>query len=233
MREHLVLSTQAWFRLLREIYVLTCVVTGNSLKNFFNLPQIYCKRPRHYCLTCSYIYSKAHIWEQQWLSQYVFLWCCSKWSLPWTKKGSDRKRETERSLFWSGNCKNISLWQTENRNACEVTFKYVHVTVVLQYVDIYVNVTRFERVKTKSDQGAHSDISRHIKTQGVLVWHTHTHHNVNYNTQDFPFGCQKHKTVSAVSDLHTHTHTDAKTPWDLFLGEGRRVSLTGKGSSLV
>lgn len=149
------------------------------------------------------------------------------------KKGSDRKRETERSLFWSGNCKNISLWQTENRNACEVTFKYVHVTVVLQYVDIYVNVTRFERVKTESDQGAHSDISRHIKTQGVLVRHTHTHHNVNYNTQDFPFGCQKHKTVNAVSDLHTHTHTDAKTPWDLFLGEGRRVSLTGKGSSLV
>lgn len=135
------------------------------------------------------------------------------------KKGSDRKRETERSLFWSGNCKNISLWQTENRNACEVTFKYVHVTVVLQYVDIYVNVTRFERVKTESDQGAHSDISRHIKTQGVLVWHTHTHHNVNYNTQDFPFGCQKHKTVNAVSDLHTHTQMQ-KHPGTCFWERG-------------
>lgn len=84
-------------------------------------------------------------------------------------KRAQTERERQRSLFWSGNCKNISLWQTENRNACEVTFKYVHVTVVLQYVDIYVNVTRFERVKTESDQGAHSDISRHIKTQGVLV----------------------------------------------------------------
>lgn len=137
------------------------------------------------------------------------------------KKGSDRKRETERSLFWSGNCKNISLWQTENRNACEVTFKYVHVTVVLQYVDIYVNVTRFERVKTESDQGAHSDISRHIKTQGVLVWHTHTHTSqCKLQYSGLPIRLSETQDSQCCQWLtHTHTHR-CKNTLGLVFGRG-------------
>lgn len=135
------------------------------------------------------------------------------------KKGSDRKRETERSLFWSGNCKNISLWQTENRNACEVTFKYVHVTVVLQYVDIYVNVTRFERVKTESDQGAHSDISRHIKTQGVLVWYTHTS-QCKLQYSGLPIRLSETQDSQCCQWLtHTHTHR-CKNTLGLVFGRG-------------
>lgn len=50
--------------------------------------------------------------------------------------------------------------------------------------------------------------------------------NANYDTRDFPFTCQKHNIVSPVHDTHTHT-------LGLVWGEGRRVNLTGKGSSLV